>query len=113
MKTIAQETTPPEEFFIGTEFQNQTIENTIFYDPFYESGMNMIQQRADTSTHDYIDEFNVLAANGQNKEDWIHHYTTGYYSKWEAEENQTDSARVGIKHYDSQGNTFGEVALLG
>jgi hypothetical protein len=29
---------------------------------------------------------------------WIYHYLTGYYSKWEAEENQTNLAEVGVKH---------------
>ena len=29
---------------------------------------------------------------------WIYHYLTGYYSKWEAEENQNDLAEVGLKH---------------
>jgi hypothetical protein len=29
---------------------------------------------------------------------WIHFYLTGYYSKWEAEQNQIDPSRVGVKH---------------
>lgn len=29
---------------------------------------------------------------------WIHFYLTGYYSKWEAEQNQLDPSRVGVKH---------------
>lgn len=111
-KVSAQETPPGQDkFYIGTEFQNETLTNLSFYPPFYESGMNTILQRADESTLELIGDYNILAANSQYKEDWIHHYTTGYYSKWEAEENQTDSVRVGIKHYDSQGNTFGEVAF--
>ena len=99
-----------DKFYIGTEFHDNTLTNPIFYPPFYESGMNTILQRADTNTLDDIGNYNILAHNNKYKEDWIHHYTTGYYSKWEAEENQTDSARVGIKHYDSFGSTFGERA---
>lgn len=99
----AQESTPPEEFPIGTEFGNQTIGNTIFYDPFYESGMNTISQRADNiTTWEFINNYNVLASNNQNKEDWICHYSTCYYSKWEAEQNQTIPERVGVKHSKGQ-----------
>jgi hypothetical protein len=29
---------------------------------------------------------------------WIYYYLTGYYSKWEAEQNQTDLSKVGVKH---------------
>jgi hypothetical protein len=94
----AQETPPGQDkFYIGTEFQNETLTNLSFYPPFYESGMNTILQRADSSTIELIGDYNILAANSQHKEDWIHHYTTGYYSKWEAE-NQTDEDRVGVKH---------------
>ena len=97
--TVSAQETPAGEdkFYIGTEFQNETLTNLIFYPPFYESGMNTILQRADSSTLELIGDYNILAANSQHKEDWIHHYTTGYYSKWEAE-NQTDEERVGVKH---------------
>jgi hypothetical protein len=99
--TVSAQETPAGEdkFYIGAEFHNQTIENTIFYDPFDTSGMNTISQRADImSTWSYIKDYKILAGNVQNKTDWIAHYTTCYYSKWEAEENQTDEARVGVKH---------------
>lgn len=29
---------------------------------------------------------------------WIYYYLTGYYSRWEAEQNQSDPLRVGVKH---------------
>jgi hypothetical protein len=29
---------------------------------------------------------------------WIYFYLTGYYSKWEAEQNQIDPSRAGVKH---------------
>jgi parallel beta-helix repeat protein len=107
---FAQESTPSEEFPVATEFGNQTITNTIFYDPFYESGMNTISQRADyETTQQYIENYSVLAANTQNRSDWIHHYTTGYYSKWEAEIN-AELDRVGMKHRDSLGNLIGNSA---
>ncbi|MBE0570720.1 MAG: right-handed parallel beta-helix repeat-containing protein [Ignavibacteriaceae bacterium] len=99
--TVSAQETPAGEdkFYIGAEFHNQTIENTIFYDPFDTSGMNTISQRADiVSTWSHLKDYNILASNVQNKTDWIAHYTTCYYSKWEAEENQTDEARVGVKH---------------
>ena len=109
--TIPQETpSGQDQFYIGAEFQNNTIENTIFYDPFDTSGMNTISLRADIiSTWSHIKDYNILACNVQNKTDWITHYTTGYYSKWEAEVD-ADADRVGFKHRDTLGNLIGNFA---
>jgi hypothetical protein len=101
-----------DQFIIGTEFQNETIENPIWYDLFYQSGMNTISQRADEQyTKQYLEGYNVLASNVQHKEDWIAYYTTCYYSKWEAEVN-ADPDRVGFKHRDSLGNLIGSPATF-
>lgn len=110
--TQAQETPPtPDKFYIGTEFQNETIENPIWYDLFYQSGMNLISQRADEQhTKQYLVNHDVLACNVQHKEDWIAYYTTCYYSKWEAEVD-AEPDRVGFKHRDNHGNLIGSPAI--
>jgi hypothetical protein len=42
--------------------------------------------------------FITITAKAQNAFDWLDFYATGYYSKWETEENQNDSSKVGVKH---------------
>ena len=108
----AQETpSGQDKFYIGTEFQNETIENPSWYDLFYQSGMNLISQRADyLTTKQYLEGYNVLACNVQHKEDWIAYYTTCYYSKWEAEVD-AEPDRVGFKHRDNNGNLIGSPAI--
>lgn len=109
---LAQETpSGQDKFYIGTEFQNETIENPSWYDLFYQSGMNLISQRADEQyTKQYLEGYNVLACNVQHKEDWIAYYTTCYYSKWEAEID-AEPDRVGFKHRDNNGNLIGSPAI--
>lgn len=62
--------------------------------------MNTIVQYADETTRSLLSGLNVIANNtkGPAEGDWIQHYATGYYSKWESEQNQTDPNRVGVKH---------------
>ncbi|HSW54184.1 MAG TPA: NosD domain-containing protein [Ignavibacteriaceae bacterium] len=107
----AQETPPtPDKFYVGTEFSNQTVDNTKFYQPFYESGMNFISQRANfDTTWQFINNYDMLASNVRYKHEYIYHYSTSYYSKWEAEVD-AEADRVGFKHRDSLGNLIGNSA---
>lgn len=47
-----------------------------------------------------VEGFNNTVDNIPAFEDvgWIYHYLTGYYTKWEAEQNQTDPSGIGVKH---------------
>jgi len=108
----AQETPPPDEFPVGTQIGPESFVNIpAIREALDSSGLNTLYNRADEDRKTFLANYSLLAVNTQSKFEYISHYTTGFYSKWEAEENQTDSARVGIKHYDSQGNTFGQVAF--
>jgi hypothetical protein len=72
------------------------------YNYFDSTGMNTIIQYADGTTKGFLENYNVIAANHDYKtgpdKDWIGYYSTGYYSKWESEENQLDTLRAGVKH---------------
>lgn len=70
---------------------------TAILNKYDETGMNSALWRADSISSDFLDSLNVLAYNVQST-DWINHYATGYYSKWEAEENQTTWNIAGVKH---------------
>ena len=84
------------EFIIGAFFSRNP--NTKVFQSFERSGMNTVVWRADEETKKYISKFNVIANNSDSEKDWIHHYATGFYTKWEAEENQKNKDAVGIKH---------------
>lgn len=101
--SLAQEQTPPSgEFIIGAAFsgikERRSVE--IYYDTFYTSGMNSLFQWAVNGPYgnkDLMDSLIVFAVN-QDLLEWPGYYATCYYTKWEAEQNQTDLLRVGIKH---------------
>jgi len=84
------------EFTVGAFFSRNP--NTNVFKSFEKSGMNTVVWRADENTRKYISNYNVIANNADRKEDWIQHYATGFYTKWEAEENQKNKDMVGIKH---------------
>ena len=84
------------EFTIGVFFSREAGEKE--FKSFENSGMNTVVCRADEESRKYISKFNVIANNADSKEDWIQHYATGFYTKWEAEENQKNKDAVGIKH---------------
>jgi len=107
--TTAQAQTPSDEFTVGSPI-HRLEDFPVLFDVFDTTGFNTIAQRADYYTIDLPEKYNLIAVNIEKKTEYIAHYTTAYYSKWEAEQNQEDSARIGMKHYDSRGNTFGEVA---
>lgn len=74
------------------------------YDSYYSSGMNTIVKYADNLNKSYLDSFKVIAYNDTSN-DWINHYATGFYSKWEAEQN-VDTPYVGVKHEYGQEATW-------
>lgn len=78
-------------------------------DSYDNSGMNWIELQARSNTKDFLEKYAVVAYNQANT-DWIHHYATGYYSKWESEENQTNYYKVGVKHKLKNGVTVGQYA---
>jgi hypothetical protein len=91
-----EESQTDREFTIGAFFSRNP--NTEIFKSFEKSGMNTVVWRADENTRKYISNYNVIANNADRKEDWIQHYATGFYAKWEAEENQKNKDAVGIKH---------------
>ncbi len=96
--TIAQEQTPPEEFYIGATFDRNTRDSSFYYEKLTEAGMNILTQYADETSNDLLDGLNFLAYNNEFNNEWIYFYSTAYYSKWEAEEDQTHRYKVGFKH---------------
>jgi hypothetical protein len=105
---IAQESTPPDEFPVGTSIAHELLAYPDIFNAFVETGMNTIHQRADNDTKPFLTNLNLVAYN-QDTLEYIYHYSTSYYSKWEAEKN-VDSNRVGIKHRDRIGTVFGDTA---
>jgi hypothetical protein len=103
--TLAQEQTPPlGEFPIGSTFGSGNRTTQVLYDSYAETGMNMMEQYAADSTRLYIEDYNLNALNMDKEQDWIYHYSSSYYSKWQAEEDQ-DTPYVGVKHkYGSYAN---------
>jgi hypothetical protein len=94
-----QQTNPPEKFYIGAKLGNTPYEVEETFKSYLECGFNSIWWGAYPDTKLYLDEFPgiLMAENGRSRKDFIHHYATSYYSKWEAEQNQKPN-RVGIKH---------------
>jgi hypothetical protein len=96
--SLAQETPPPGDFHVGTGIQKDIEKYPKLFDAFDTTGFNTISQRADGCTKGRLHNYNLMAVNIRNKAEYIAHYTTAYYSKWEAEQNQLDQSRVGVKH---------------
>ncbi|MDY0082966.1 MAG: hypothetical protein RBR74_07280 [Ignavibacteriaceae bacterium] len=77
-----------------------------------ESGLNTIVWKAYPSNQSYLNKYDVMAFN-INSTDWINHYATGCYSKWESEEDQIDLSKIGVKHRLKNGNLVGSSANFG
>jgi hypothetical protein len=97
----AQESTP-QEFILGVPFTGIPDRRTesIYYDTFYTSGMNSLFQYAvngPNGNKNLMEGYNVFAYN-QDSLDWPGYYANCYYTKWEAEQDQNDPLRVGVKH---------------
>lgn len=98
---VSQSTT--HQFPIGTPV-HQTLDssNPDLLNSFIETGMNTIYHRADDDTKGNLVNYNLLAYNAKDTLEYIYHYSTAYYSKWEAEQDQTDPEKVGVKHISGQ-----------
>jgi len=95
-----------QEFQIGAAFSKQTRFNQAFYDAFEESGMNLMMQFADSKTKPLISDNNLIAYNPDDRDNYIYHYSTSFYSKWEVEENQKIWDEIGIKHKGGRETTY-------
>ncbi len=86
--------------------------NPVLYNMFNNSGMNIMAQHSDATTADKIKnkDFNIIADNLDNAQHWIPYYATGYYSKWESEENQEDVNKIGVKHNKINNQYIGQPA---
>lgn len=97
--SIGQENpTPPPEFPLGTFLSGNSRTDSAIYNSLYASGLNTVIQYANESTQPFLSLLNLIALNQDNPNQWIDFYATGYYSKWEAEEYQTDPNKTGVKH---------------
>lgn len=88
------------EFPIGAYLNARNV--PALYNSFNSTGMNTIVHFADENTKPYLNDYNLIANNqdyiSPQDKHWINYYATGYYSKWDSEQNQTDIHRVGVKH---------------
>lgn len=90
-----------QEFPVGV-FVNSADDSTYTrsnnYYQIKEMGVNTILQYAKPSNKDSLSMFSrIIATNMDREEDIIHHYASGYYTRWEAEE-ETVGNIPGIKH---------------
>jgi len=103
---IAQQQGLENEFPIGAYTYIDTINrhNPGLYSKFAETGMNTISVYVDNGTRPFLNNYNVIGDNQDNEDengfDWIRHYSTAYYSKWEAEDDTPydEIVGVGVKH---------------
>lgn len=105
---LAQDTPPVTEFPVGAFFSNYRVNryNPALYDTFSASGMNWAYQYINNDTKQLLNSHNinnVVGGNNDGPNELIKHYGSSHYSKWEAEENQTVTGLVGVKH--KYGNT--------
>jgi hypothetical protein len=100
--TAQEQTPPPGEFPVGSPIFHRLITYPDIFNSFVATGMNTIHQRADNDTKIWLKDYNLVATNNASDAEYICHFTTAYYSKWEAEQNQTDLSRVGVKHVGGQ-----------
>ena len=96
---VAQQGEEKDEFVIGAKLGNTPYKVEQTFSSYIECGFNSIWWGAYPDTKPFLDKLKglMIAENGRSRKDLIHHYSTGYYSKWEAEQNQVLN-RVGIKH---------------
>ncbi len=63
-------------------------------------GVNLVLQRASSNPDNYdsLEYFNnLIALNADNALDYIHHYTAGYYKKWQDDETAEQTNTPGFK----------------
>jgi hypothetical protein len=103
---IAQQQSPAnlQEFPIGAflDIYRANRYTPALYDTFRSSGMNTVWCHIDETTKGLLTGINnVIGDNEEGPHELIRHYSTGYYNKWEAEENTSyspSSVGIGVKH---------------
>jgi hypothetical protein len=94
---VAQEQTPPEEFPIGSGIGIENRTDPTYHQIYDQSGLDRIEQEARQTTSQFLTGYNLGAVNMRGIEDYIYHYSSSYYSKWEAEVD-ADTPYIGVKH---------------
>lgn len=83
--------------FVNSSDDSSYTRNNNYYQ-IKDLGVNTILQYAKSSNKDSLSMFSrIIATNMDREEDIIHHYASGYYTRWEAEE-ETAGNIPGIKH---------------
>src|SRR5690606_27618868 len=103
LSAIAQEQPPPNEFPLGAFMDYNAREGVL--ESYDSSGMNTVVWHADAVTKDFLNNYDVMAFNLKSS-DWINHYSTASYSRWESEENQTNMFKIGVKHSGGKDTTW-------
>lgn len=98
LDVFAQEQTSSQKFPLGAFLGSSHKTDPLLYQSFSEAGMNTVVQYADENTHNLLEDFELIASNQKDKTDYIAYYATAYYSKWNAEQNQLDLDKAGVKH---------------
>lgn len=98
---IAQQQSPAnlQEFPIGAflDIYRTNRYNPALYDTFKASGMNTAWGYVDDRTKLLCTDIpSVIGDNDDGPHELIKHYSTGYYNKWEAEENTPYNINVGV-----------------
>src|SRR5690606_11592870 len=103
---VAQDQASETKFPIGAFIDYDAGQGVL--DSYDSLALNTVVWHADAGTEDFLEKYDVMAFN-LNSTDWINHYATASYSKWESEENQTDTFKLGVKHKLSDGTIVGQV----
>lgn len=86
--------------------------NPLLYERFEASGMNTFWGYIGDTTKIYLQQNNINVVIGDNEDgpqELIRHYSSAFYSRWEAEEDETDKYKVGVKHRENLGNILGNL----
>lgn len=106
---IAQNQNQNAQFTFGAFFSHSPSQGAL--DAYDSCGMKTVRWYTNDSTENlFLHNYNNVMACNNEAQDWIDHYATGYYSKWESEENQTDTMRIGVKHILHDGQIVGQPA---
>ena len=95
--TIAQESPQSEFVLAGGPSYEKLFVDTV-YNSFVQCGFNTMVGQATSESKSRLDPFNLQVINMQDTLQLIYYYSSSYYSKWEAEEDQPDKNKVGVKH---------------
>ncbi len=89
-----------QEFPYGVWLDKGDVLDTVVYNAVRDLGMNTVIQYADgenAAQKNILNDFNLIAVKGDSPLDAVSHYSSGYYTKWEAEDVVTNTLQTGIK----------------